>query len=78
MIAVGDAGLNRSKNVLFLLNDVLCVVSDDGTDDDGNIGNAILDNVIGFEFIRFEIIWNGWTLVGVDDNDEIDVGDKAK
>jgi len=55
-VAVGDAGLNLSKNVLFLLNDILCVVSDVGTDDDGNIGNAILGNVIGFDCIRFEII----------------------
>jgi len=59
VVAVGDGGLNLSKNVLFLLNDVLRVVSDVETDDDGNIGNGILGNVIGFNFIRFEIIWNG-------------------
>lgn len=69
----GDVWLNLSKNVLFLFNDVLVV----GTDED-KFGNAILGKVIGFDFIRFEIIWNGWVVVGVDVNEEIDVGDKAK
>ncbi len=74
---VGDVWWNLSKNVLFLFNDDL-VGSDVGIDDDDKLGNGIFVNDIGLDFIGLEIIWNGWIVVEVDDNDEIDVGDKAK
>ncbi len=77
--AVGDIWSNLSKNVLLRFIDIR-VVSGVGIDDEDEdeLGNAILGKTIGLDFVRVEIIWNGWIVVEVDDNVEMDLGDKAK
>lgn len=70
-IDVDDSSLNLSKNVLFLLDNV-CFSDGVGTDDDDVVGDGILGIVIGFDFIRFVIIWKDCpVVVVVDDDDDI-------